>query len=197
MKNRLRRYDLQWSDFWIKPVRCCRVLLILLVILFSVQPSSAEENGQQIPVVEKNLARWKKMGESGREYYRKLYEQYISLSAEEQTLLKKKQKQFNKLDRKVREIILRNSKMLASLSREDRRSFYRLIKKYRNLSPSKKAQVHRAFKKIRGLSKEKRQELFSLLLEENRKDKPKIKKVIRDFLKQAELHDHEDGHSGG
>ena len=169
----------------IKPAGYCGFLLVLLVIFVSVQPSSAEESGKQIPVAEKNLARWKKMGEAGREHYRKLYEQYSSLSAEEQALLKKKQKQFNELPRKVQEIILRNSKMLTSLSREDRRSFYRLIKKYRNLPPSKKAQVHRAFKKIRGLSKKKRQELFFLLLEENKKDKPKIKKVIRDFLKRA------------
>ena len=114
-----------------------------------------------------------------------LQKQYTAMSPKEQALLNRRLETFNKLPLKMQRIILRNGKRLAALSDDDRQSFYRLVRKYRKLQDSEKAQVHKAFKKIKKMPKEKQLRLFHLLLEENKKAAPAIKKLIKDFLKQA------------
>lgn len=158
--------------------------MFLLFVAFLGIPKLSVAQGKagiQSPEQEK-MAQWKKMSQADREYFRTLYRKYSFLSKKEQDLLEKKLQQFKELPLKVQKIILKNSRLLSTLSEEDRQSFYRLIKKYRNLPPAGKKQVHKAFRKIKKLPKAKQLQLFHLLLAENRKTGPRIKKVIRDFL---------------
>ncbi|WP_457577828.1 DUF3106 domain-containing protein [Desulfomarina sp.] len=165
-----------------KGMICLGILFLLLLSVLPCSSAAAEES--KVPAVSgSNLAQWKAMSESRREHLRKLNDRYRSLTVEEQVLLRKKLKQFNELPLKMQRIILNNSSRLAALSEDDRRGFYRLIRKYRNLPASKKALVHRAFRKIKTLPKEKRARLFYLLLEEMKKSKPEIRKVVKNFLK--------------
>jgi hypothetical protein len=165
-------------------------LMIVVPWLAGVSPAASDKTadyGQSLS--RRNLARWENLSESQKMHFRKLYRQYRSLPVEKQVLLKGKLEAFSRLPKKVQRLVLNNSKRLMALSEDDRRSFYRLIKKYQKLPPSKKFQVHRAFRKVRTLPKAKQLELFHLLIEENRKPRPAIRKVIKDFLIQAGLVD--------
>ncbi len=171
--------------------------LIFLFVVFLCIPglSVAQDEAKPRFPAQENLVQWKKMSQSDREHFRELYRKYSSLSKKEQNLLRKKLQQFKGLPLKVQKIILKNSKLLSALSEDDRQSFYRLIKKYRNLPPSKRAQVHRAFRKLKKLPKAQQLRLFHLLLAENRKPGPHIKKVIRDFfVRNGQLEDRSSHH---
>ncbi len=160
-------------------------LFMLLAVLVSVPAGAAGRNVVQQSIAEETLNRWEKMSESRKEHFRMLQKQYKAMPAKEQALLNRRLETFNKLPLKMQRIILRNGKRLAALSYDDRQSFYRLVARYKKLPDSGKAQVHKAFKKVKKMPKEKQLQLFYLLLEENKKVAPAIKKLIREFLKQA------------
>ena len=170
------------------PVLIMFFLMLAVPALSAVARAAADKVADYRQSVSKhNLARWKNLSESDKARFRNLYKQYLSLPAEKQALLKDKLEAFSKLPKKAQRLVLHNGKRLMALSKEDRQSFYRLIKKYQKLPPSQKAQVHRAFRKVRTLPKAKQLELFRLLIKENRKQRPAIRKIIKDFLIQAGL----------
>jgi hypothetical protein len=148
---------------------------------------SIKATDQKKSVSDRNLIRWKSMSEGQKNRFRKLNEQYQSMPVEQQTLLKRNMETFNKLPKKVRHLILNNYKMLKVLSEDNRKSFFRLIKNYQKLPPNKRNRVHKAFKKVRTLPKAKQLEFFYLLIEENTKQNPAIRKVIKKFLIKAGL----------
>ena len=158
-----------------------------LVAMSHAKSKNIKDNKK--PVSSENITRWENLSETQKDHFRKLYKQYQSMSVEKQTLLLEKKEIFNKLPENVRNIIQNNYKTLKVLSDNDRKSFFRLIRKYQKLPSPKKALVHKAFRKVKTLSKAKQLELFYLLIAENTKTKPEIRKLIKNFLIQAKLLD--------
>ena len=182
------------SDMKPVMVKFC-ILLVFAITLYCPSMSHAvnlnsvsvkADTGQQA-AFDRNLNRWRNLTDSQKEYYRKLYKRYCSLSADKRDFLKKQMVTFYKLPANVQRLIMNNYKRLKRLPENDRRSFFSLVKKYQRLPDSKKSLVRKAFRKVRTLPKDRQLKLFHLLLKENQKPNPALRKVIKDFLEHEGL----------